>query len=474
MRFYNTLTRQIDEFIPQSFPDVTMYTCGPTVYDYQHVGNWFNYIRMDILVRTLRASNFKVNWVMNVTDVGHLTSDSDDGQDKIEKGAIREHKTAWQVAEFYTLDFIKSMEELDIIKPTRLVKATDHIQDQIDMIKQLMAKDYCYIIDDGVYFDTSKFPSYSDFARLDVDEQQAGIRVKFNSQKRNTSDFVVWKFSKTKRDMIWDSPWGKGFPGWHIECSAMSMKYLGETLDIHSGGIDHIPIHHTNEIAQSQALTGKPLANYWFHSNHITINNQKISKSLNNGLNLSQIKELGYRPDDLRINVLESHYKSQSKFSIEGLAAAANRLKDLEAMAALRWQAREVVHDAATFALCDVEIEIVKYLEDDLATPGLMSYLSQVSQELQTVLINKKMQIYFIAMLEAIDRLLGLHLTKILDITGQQKDLINLRLELRHRKQWIQADAIRQKLAKQGIGIKDMADRFSPTEDDDFTIWYYM
>ncbi len=457
MKLYNTLTRQIEELKPQAAPVVTVYTCGPTVYDYAHIGHWFNYVRMDTLIRALKANGFEPKWVMNITDVGHLTSDGDEGEDKLEKGARREGKTAWEVAEFYTRDFIDGMKALNISDPGHLVKATDHIPEQIDLIKRLEDKGYTYIIDDGVYYDTAKFAHYADFAQLDLDEQQAGARVNFNPQKRNVADFALWKFSPadSRRDMEWDSPWGKGFPGWHIECSAMSMKYLGPTLDVHTGGIDHVPVHHTNEIAQSEAATGQRFANYWLHSNHVTANGEKISKSLGNGIRLQDIADKGIPPQAVRLHILESHYRSQSKFSWDGLEAAKNRLQDIKAMAVLRWQARPTVGDSATFALEDVPLELKRIVADDLNTPQAMAFLSQITGQLLTVLIETDMVEHFEAMLRGIDELFGLGLMDLPDITESQKRLIADRELARSSQDWTKSDDIRAELASQGVGVRD-------------------
>jgi cysteinyl-tRNA synthetase len=458
MKFYNTLSRQIEEIKPQAPPLVTVYTCGPTVYDYAHIGHWFNYVRMDTLIRTLKASGLQPKWIMNITDVGHLTSDADEGEDKLEKGARREGKTAWEVAEFYTKDFLSGMKSLNMLAPDQLVKATSHIPEQIDLIKQLEDKGYTYAIDDGVYYDTSKFPHYADFAKLDLDEQQAGARVSFNAQKRNTSDFAVWKFSPAghQRDMEWDSPWGKGFPGWHIECSAMSMKYLGSTLDIHTGGIDHVPVHHSNEIAQSEAVTGRRFANYWLHSNHVTVNGEKISKSLDNGIRLQDITEKGISAQAVRLHILESHYRSQSKFSWSSLEAAQNRLSDLLALAALRWQALPTVKDPTTFALEDVQPQLVQIMSSDLDTPQALAFLSQVTNELLKTLIEASLVKQFEVMLKGIDDLLGLTLMSVQDITDAQKQLIKDREQARQANNWTESDTIRDQLLEQGIGLRDM------------------
>lgn len=457
MKLYNTLTRQIEELKPLNPQIVKIYTCGPTVYDYAHIGHWFNYVRMDILIRALKCNDFDTKWVMNITDVGHLVSDADEGEDKLEKGARREGKTAWEIADFYTQDFFAGMRQLNMLEPDHIVKATDHIPEQIKLIQQLERKGYTYVIDDGVYYDTSKFKHYADFARLDLDEQQVGGRVSPNPQKRYPADFALWKFSPEghKRDMEWDSPWGKGFPGWHIECSAMSMKYLGETLDIHTGGIDHIPVHHTNEIAQSEAATGKRFANYWFHSNHITINGEKISKSLGNGIRLQEVIDRGIDPLAVRLHVLESHYRSQSRFSWESLDAAQNRLQDFRAMAVLRYQAQPLVYDAGTFTLEDVPLEVAGRLANDLDTPQALAYLSQVSLQLQTVLIENDMLDHFENMLRGLDALLGLNLAAVPDISPEQKQLITERETARKSQIWAEADRLRDELQTQGIGLRD-------------------
>jgi cysteinyl-tRNA synthetase len=342
MKLYNTLSRQIETITPIKPPVVTVYTCGPTVYDFPHIGNWFTFIRYDIVVRTLQTSGFAPRWVMNITDVGHLVSDADEGEDKLEKGARREGKTAWDVAAYYTDYFTSGLKRLRFTQPTYLPKATAHISEQIDLIRTLETKGYTYKTSDGIYYDTSKFPHYADFARLDIDEQQAGARVDFNPEKRTASDFALWKFSPAdqQRDMEWDSPWGRGFPGWHVECSAMSMKYLGETLDIHAGGIDHIPVHHTNEIAQSEGATGKQYAHIWMHTNHISVEGEKISKSLGNGLTLEDLENHHIDLQAFRLHVLESHYRSQSKFSWTSLEAAQNRLHHWREVADLKHHLR--------------------------------------------------------------------------------------------------------------------------------------
>lgn len=456
MRLYNTLTRQIEELLPVNPPAVTIYTCGPTVYDYAHIGHWFTYVRMDTLIRALKAAKLQPKWVMNITDVGHLVSDGDEGEDKLEKGAKREGKTAWEVAEFYTKDFLEGMKLLNMLKPAQLVKASDHIAEQIALIQKLEAKGYAYVIDDGVYYETSKFRGYANFARLDLDEQQVSDRVTVNVQKRNAADFALWKFSPkgAKRDMEWDSPWGPGFPGWHIECSAMSLKYLGETIDIHTGGIDHIPVHHTNEIAQSEAATGKRFANHWLHSNHLTVNGEKISKSLGNSIRLQEITGKGIPPEAVRLHVMESHYRSQSRFSWASLEAAHNRLNELRAMAALRWQPVPT-SNKTTFVYEDIPLEIASHLTNDLDTPQALSLLSHVSTQVLAVLVHPELLTPFEQMLKQLDNLLGLSLAEVKDIAHEQKQLIAERETARANTDWEKSDQLRDKLAEQGIGLRD-------------------
>lgn len=456
MKIYNTLNKKIEDFKPQEPPEVKIYTCGPTVYDHSHIGHWFNYVRMDMLIRTLKANNFNPFWVMNVTDVGHLTSDQDEGEDKIQKKANKEHKSAWDIAKYFTKEFFEESSLLNITTPTKIVKATDHIQDQIEFVQKLSSKGYIYEIEnDGLYFDTSKFPNYAQFANLDLDEQQPGKRVNFNIKKRNIADFAVWKFSpkNSKRDMEWEAPFGKGFPGWHLECSVMSMKYLGETLDIHSGGIDHIPVHHTNEIAQSESLTGKPLANYWFHSNHVTINGEKISKSLGNGITLKDIIAKNFDPLDLRMHILESHYQNQSKFSFVSLKAARERYKDFKAFAVIKYQLFSQ-EQGVLIPFNKIINQLVNFLSDNLNTPLALTYFNElISSSLNQPIKNSFKD--FNNFLSKVDELLGLNLNKIEDISNDQKNLIKLREQARENKNYEQSDKIRQILEDQGIIVED-------------------
>jgi cysteinyl-tRNA synthetase len=464
MNLYNTLTRTVETINPLNPPTVTVYTCGPTVYDYAHIGHWFNYVRMDTLIRTLKLSGLEPDWVMNITDVGHLVSDADEGEDKLEKGAKREGKTAWEVAKFYADDFLECMRLLHILTPDHITKATDHIQEQIELIQKLEEKGYTYTISDGVYYDTSNFEGYAAFARLDLEGMKAGARVDYNREKRNPTDFALWKFSPDghKRDMEWDSPFRgpdgeerKGFPGWHIECSAMAMKYLGDTLDIHTGGIDHVPVHHTNEIAQSEAATGKRFANYWMHSNHVMVNGEKISKSLGNGIRLQDILEKGISAEAVRLHILESHYRSQSQFSWESLEAAQNRLRSYAAMAVRRWQSFAEQGGMTSDDLSASKERIQQALQNDLNTAQALAELSGLADAIDSHGISISAQVAFGELLEWLDSALGLQLTDLEDITDAQKQLVIDRQKARESKDWAESDKLRDILSGQGISVRD-------------------
>lgn len=329
---YNTLTRKKEEFNTIEPGIAKMYCCGPTVYNYAHIGNLRAYFFEDILKRVLLYNGYNVKHVVNITDVGHLVSDDDEGEDKMEKGSSREGKTVWEIADFYTNAFMNDISLLNIIPPTIYCKATDNIREQIDMIKCLEEKGYTYITSDGVYYDTSKFSDYGKLAKLDIEGLEEGKRIEFSSEKKNKTDFALWKFSQKneKRQMEWESPWGTGFPGWHIECSAMSRKYLGDTFDIHCGGVDHIPIHHTNEIAQAEACTGKKFVNYWLHGEFLIEEKGKMSKSTGEFLRLQTLIKKGYSPLDFRYFLLMTHYRKKIKFSFENLEAAKNGFNKLK------------------------------------------------------------------------------------------------------------------------------------------------
>jgi cysteinyl-tRNA synthetase len=501
IKLHNTLTKHIDEFTPQNDNEVKLYTCGPTVYNYLHVGNWAAYIYWDILVRTLHANDLTVTRVMNITDVGHLTSDADEGEDKMEKGARREGKTAWDVAKLYGDDFLKGMERLNLVAPEHITKATDYIPQQLDLVRTLKEKGYTYQIDDGIYYDTSKFKAYADFAGLDLDAQKAGARVAFNDEKRNPSDFALWKFTPAgeKRDMEWETPSDlletptstqadnpssadlnsptplgvareadeavvdlgdkkvMGFPGWHLECSAMAMDILGNTLDIHTGGIDHIPVHHTNEIAQSEAASGVKFSNYWLHNNHLKVDGTKISKSLGNGYTLDDLQERGYSEMDYRMFVLQSQYGNEGNFTFDNLTAAQNRLKHWRNIAAVRHQTHDDLELNEEMDPSPAAIGAVREaLSDNLNTPEALRIVDETFSYIESHGLDKINQHTLLELLEAIDEMLGLRLLESTpDISDQQKQLIIERQRARDDKDWARSDELRNELAEQNVIVRD-------------------
>jgi len=475
LQFHNQLTKTIEPFTPQVEGKVSLYTCGPTVYNYPHVGNWSGYIYWDILVRILQANNLEVTRVMNITDVGHLVSDADDGEDKLEKGARREGKTAWEVAAYYTEDFLKGIKLLNLIEPNHITKATNYIDEQLALVRTLKEKGYTYEIDDGIYFDTSKFPTYADFADLDLEAQRAGARVEYNPKKRNHSDFALWKFTPDgeTRDMEWDTPADLiaagesrlGFPGWHLECSAMAMSLLGNTLDIHTGGIDHIPVHHTNEIAQSEAATGEIFSDFWMHNNHLKVNGTKISKSLENGYTLADLQEMGFGPLDFRMFVLQSHYRSEGNFSYENLAAAANRRHNWRNVAALRHQTHDRLRDDDEKSTDDESVSLyassqalVEALSNDLDTPAAFAIIDEAFSKLEGIDVEDIHRHALTSLLETIDELLGLQLLdSSKDISDETKRRIIERERAREAKDWQAADRLRAEIEKSGITVRDTA-----------------
>ena len=452
LKFYNTPNRKLEEFHPINPKNVKIYTCGPTVYASPHIGNWVAFIYWDILVRTLRLNSYNVTRTMNITDVGHLVSDEDDGEDKLEKGARREGKTAWEVAEFYTAEFLNGMRELNLVKPENLSKATDFIPEQIKIIEELSKKGFTYETSDGIYFDTAKFPRYANFAHLDLDNLKAGARVNFNPEKRNLSDFALWKWSPEgqKRDMEWEFRGRMGFPGWHLECSAIAINTLGETIDIHTGGIDHIPVHHTDEIAQSETFTGKTFSNYWLHCNHMKSEGRKISKSLGNGFNLEELKSRGFSPIDFKMFVLQSQYQTESNFNFESLQAAKNRLKNWQNIANMRWQIKGSEGKIAA------KNAILEEINENLDTPKALAKIDEVFSEIIKANPEKLNYQNLIELLEFIDDLLGLNLLgSTPDIPDEIKQKIIERNAARAEKDWAKSDKIRDELLSKNIVLRD-------------------
>lgn len=466
IKLYNTLTRRKDELKPLDGETVKFYTCGLTVYSQPHIGNWVGYIYWDVLVRLLRWQDIPVIRTQNITDVGHLTSDDDNGEDKMEKGARREGKTAWDVAERYiSVANHEAYDVLKLIKPDYLVRATDYIQQQIDFAKGLDEKGFLYKIDgDGMYFDTSLLKDYGKLARLDVAGLEAGARVSVEG-KRNITDFAVWKFSPkdAKRDMEWDSPWGVGFPGWHLECSTIARETLGDSIDIHAGGIDHIPVHHTNEIAQSESLTGKQFSQIWLHNNHIKVDGRKMSKSLGNIITLDDIISRGFSPMAFKLAILSKHYQTEGNFTWEILEAAQARLNHWRDYAVLRHQTHDTLEDDDdkdeqddSVSLLAGRQALVEKLNDNLDTPGALALIDEVFSKLDHTPLDKIHRQSLVQFIDEIDEILGLDLAESTpDITDDLKRLIIQRRQARAEKNWEESDRIRDELLQAGVAVRD-------------------
>ena len=463
MRLYNTLTRRIEEFVPvrqaQGKPiEVGMYVCGPTVYDYTHVGHMRTYTNSDVLRQVLTYLGFQVKMVMNITDVGHLTGDRDMGEDKLEKKAREESKNIWEVAKFYTDSFHETMKAINVAPADIECKATDNIAEQIQLIKALEKNGFTYRTSDGIYFDTLKWPDYGKLSHLDFAGMQEGARVEKNPEKKNATDFALWKFSpqNVKRQMEWQSPWGMGFPGWHIECSAMSMKYLGERFDIHTGGVDHINVHHTNEIAQSEAATGKrPFVRYWFHSNFLLVNGEKMSKSKGNFHTLADFKDKQIDPLAALYWFLTGHYRSEMNFTweaIEGAQVALDRLRNL--IGSFRQETeRTNLSDEKLKKTDDFRNQFIAAVENDLNLPGAVAVIWAVVKsnipgpDKYDLLVN-------------FDEVLGLGLAtsdkrQVTRIPGEIRELVDQRERLRKAGKFAEADKIRVGLAEKGYQIED-------------------
>lgn len=479
MKLYNTLTKQIDTFKPLNKSEVLIYSCGPTVYNHLHVGNWSAYIYWDILVRALTLDGYNVRRTINLTDVGHLTSDEDEGDDKLAKKAKTERTTAWEIAKIYTKSFLDGFQALNLIQPTTFAPATDFINEQLKMIEILKQKGLTYQIDDGIYLDTAKIEDYGKLAGLNLDQLKAGARVNFNQQKRNITDFALWKFSlNQKRDMEWRTPEAildkpldnlMGFPGWHLECSAIAIKTLAPTIDIHTGGIDHIPVHHCNEIAQTESVTGQKMSQFWIHNNHLKVDGTKISKSLSNGYTLSDLNDRGFSPLDFKMFVLQSHYQTEGNFSFEILKMAQNRLQHWRQIACLRHQIYDGLKpdENKTISFLTAKSKILELANENLNTPAILEVIDSEFAKLKNTdsnYENVNLQ-SFREFLEEIDKLLGLELIKSTpDVSEEIKQLIQKRFFAKQERDFKTADAIRTELKENKIELNDSGDK---------SYWYY-
>ena len=455
LRLYNTASRKLEDFKPLSNV-VKIYTCGPTVYSEAHIGNLTAYIYWDLLVRTLKANGFAVKRVLNFTDVGHLTSDEDDGEDKMEKGAAREGRTVWEVADNYIGKFMQDFRSLELVEPEVLARATDYIDEDKQAVDLMTEHGFTYETRDGVYYDTSKFAEYADFARLDLAGLQAGARVEFSDEKRNASDFAVWKFIQPgeKHAMRWDYLGRPGYPGWHLECSTIIHKELGEPIDIHTGGIDHVPVHHTNEIAETYAAYGDKLARTWLHCNFITIDGEKISKSLGNVYSLSELRERGFTAMDYKMWVLSGHYQGTRNFTFESLEAAKQRRLHWRNRIALCYQDTDKTGPAGTFP----PFSSSSMGGPQVPSPVLSSILEAVNGNLNSpeafaVIDNSELTLED---WQKVDELFGLKLIEDTpDVDDEVRELIAKRTAAREAKDWAEADRLRDELAQHNIAVKD-------------------
>jgi cysteinyl-tRNA synthetase len=454
LRLYNSLTRKLEEFVPQDPNLVSMYTCGPTVYNYVTIGNFRTYVLGDILYRTLLHKKYNVKYVMNLTDVGHLSGDNegdaDVGEDRLETAAEKEGRSATDVADFYIKDFKEGIRKLNLLKPTKFTRATEYIDQQIDLVRVLENKGYTYQTSDGVYFDTSKFADYGDLSGLSGEKIKEGARVEVNPEKKNPTDFALWKFSPedSSRWQEWSSPWGKGFPGWHLECSAMCMSELGPTVDLHVGGEDLKMIHHQNEIAQSEAATGKKFVNYWIHGAFLLVDSGKMSKSLGNAFTLYDLEERGYSPMDLRYFYFGAHYRSQLNFTWEALSASRSALEKLQGILGGYSETSGKISPEHVFKFEEALLE-------DLNMPKVLAVVwDLVRGDLPE---GDK-----VTTLVLFDKVLGLGLGDHVayEIPQEIMDLAKTREQYRKSGIWDKADAVRREIEEKGYVVEDEIDGF--------------
>jgi len=453
MKLFNTLTRKKEEFKPLEGNTVRMYSCGPTVYSYAHIGNLRAYLFMDLLRRALKYEGYDLKHVMNITDVGHLTSDADEGEDKMEKAAKAQNKSPWEIAAMYTEEFFKDFERLNIDKPEIVAKATEHITEMLEYAKEIVKNGYGYETSNGVYFDISKLDRYGLLSGISLEDQLAGARIAVDDEKRSPLDFAIWIKAPENHIMKWDSPWGLSYPGWHLECSAMGRKYLGDVFDIHTGGEDHIPIHHENEIAQSKGATGKIPAKFWMHVAFLTVDGGKMSKSLGNCYRIEELKEKGFDPLAYRYFCLNSHYKSKLNFTFEGLKSAQTALNRLRNGIKQHADGEESV-DAEE--LNNYKEQFKEAITDDLNSPKALAILWEVVRK------DKKSKDY-LELIKEFDKVLGLDLDiekiKLIPVEEEYSDEVKALIEERNiaraNKNWAEADRIRDLLTSMGVKIND-------------------
>ena len=447
LKLYNTLSRQNEVFKPIDDKAVRIYTCGPTVYYYAHIGNLRSYLFMDNLRRVLKYNDYELQHAMNITDVGHLVSDADEGEDKMMKAARRENKDPYEIAEFYMNRFLEDLEKLNVSRPEIICRATEHIKDMEEYVQKIIENGYAYETKDTIYFDTSKLDKYGVLSNIKIDEQKAGARVEFDDEKRNVTDFALWIKAPENHIMKWDTFWGKCYPGWHIECSAMSRKYLGELFDIHTGGIDHIPIHHENEIAQSKGYSGHIPANWWMHCEFLLVDGGKMSKSLNNIYTLEDLKNKGFSPLDYKMFTFTSHYRNKLNFTWESLESAKTALFRLKDGYQKHAEGSEDVDDSV---INEYETKFHEAINDDLNMPQAMSVVWDV---IKNPIKSKK----FAELLRKFDQVLGVKIDEKeeIELPKEIEDIIEERKQARTDKDWNKSDELRDKLFDLGYVVKD-------------------
>lgn len=450
MKVFNTLTRKKEEFKPINDKEVRLYSCGPTVYYFAHIGNLRAYLFMDTLRRVLKYNGYKLKHVMNITDVGHLVSDADEGEDKMMKAAHRENKNPFEIADFYMNAFLKDIDKLNVDKPEIIARATEHIKIMEEYVKKIIANGFAYETENTIYFDTSKLDKYGVLSNINLEELQAGARVDFDPNKKNVSDFAIWIKAPENHLMQWNTFWGRCYPGWHLECSAMGQYYLGDVFDIHTGGIDHIPVHHENEIAQSKGYCGKIPAHYWMHVDFLQVNGGKMSKSLNNLYTLEDLKEKGYEPLVYRMFNFSSHYRNKINFTWESIDAAKVALNRLREGYLKQANGKENVSDEE---IKDYGDRFLEAINDDLNMPVAMSVVWEVIK-------NPKKSIKFKELLLKFDEVLGFNLkdykgVEKIELPDDVKQLVELRNQARVNKDWAESDRIRDILNEKGYTVKD-------------------
>lgn len=460
LTFYNTLTRKKEEFHSIDENRVRMYSCGPTVYSYAHIGNFRTYIFMDTLRRVLKYNGYELKHVMNITDVGHLESDADEGEDKMEKAARKEKKDPYEIANFYTEIFLKDMEKLNIDKPEIITKATENISQMIEYVKEIIKNGYAYETSKGIYFDISKLDKYPVLSNRKLDDQIAGARVDVDPEKKNPYDFALWIKAPENHIMKWESPWGLSYPGWHLECSTMGRRFLGEEFDIHTGGVDHIPTHHENEIAQSKGATGKIPAHVWMHCEYLQVDGGKMSKSLGNTYTISQLQEKGISPLAFKLFCFTAHYRNKLNFTFEGAYGAQ---KALERLYDSYIKNANGVDDVDEDIIKEYEEKFLAYINDDMNMPGAMSVVWEIAR-------NAKKSIKFADLLLKFDKVLGLDMKNAEnyllefkheeseELPGEIKALVEERKQARTEKNWEKSDEIRDRIISLGYSIKDTKD----------------